>query len=119
MEVLTVVNRTSKTLAGTWDGRHYDIPPGKSSHPAIQARKFREQNPLMGSEDPQTLFSQYLIGIEEDGDDCSPVEQTASPERWNRAKTANPNVQVVKGNGALYATERHSPLGNDSMFDKP
>lgn len=103
MNFVTLVNRSSKTLHGVWDGKHYDITPGQHQFPEIQALKFKEQNPIMGSEDPYTLQKEYLIGIVEHHDDISPVEQTSAIERWNRSKLigAKP-VEVVKGNG-LYA----------------
>ena len=100
MEVVTLVNRSSKTLSGTWDGRHYDLKPGQHSFPEVQALKFKEQNPIMGSEDPYTLQKEYLMGIVEHNDDISPVEQTSSIERWNRSKLVGAKpVEIVRGNG--------------------
>ncbi len=103
MEYVTLVNRSSKNLEGVWDGRHYELAPGKHSFPRVQAEKFVAQNPVMGSEDPYTLEKLYLIGIEENGDDCSPIEQTASIELMNRRQMPNAGiVEVIKGNG-MYA----------------
>ena len=100
MQYVTLVYRTSKTLQGTWDGRHYDITPGKHAFPEIQALKFREQNPLMGSENPFTLEKQYLIGIEEKGDDCSSLEQSNKIELLDREPLGNADkVMVIKGHG--------------------
>lgn len=100
MEFVTLVNRSSKTLNGTWAGRQREITPGQHQFPLVEALKYKEQNPIMGSEDPYTMQKEYLIGIVENGDDISPVEQTASIERWNRSKLigAKP-VEVVRGNG--------------------
>ena len=97
---VTLVNRSSKPLNGTWDGRQHTIEPGQHQFPETQALKFKEQNPIMGSEDPYSLQKEYLIGIVEHNDDISPVEQTNSIERWNRSKLigAKP-VEVVQGNG--------------------
>lgn len=119
MDVVTLVNRSSKTLQGTWDGRHYDLVPGKHQFGRLHAEKFKEQNPVMGSEDPQTLAMDYLIGIEENGDDCSPIEQSIDIEKWNRKKLNGPAVEIVRGKGGLFATERHSALPGDSNFVKP
>ena len=116
-QIFTLVNRTSKTLEGVWDGRHYDIAPGKHAFPEIQALKFKEQNPLMGSEDYRTGQKEYLIGIEELNDDCSPIEQSDEPELMKRQDKAA--VQVVKGKAGLYATERHASLPLDSNFVNP
>jgi len=79
MEYVTLVNRSSKTLEGVWDGRHYDLKPGKHSFPEAMAMKFKDQNPIMGTEDPMSLQRQHLIGIEEFGDNCSPIEQSTAP----------------------------------------
>lgn len=99
-DFVSLVNRSSKNLTGTWDGRQYTLTPGQHSFPEIQALKFKEQHPVMGSEDPYTLQKEYLIGIVEHGDDISPTEQTNVIERWNRSKLigARP-VEVVRGNG--------------------
>lgn len=118
MEYVTLVNRSSRTLKGTWDGRQYELKPGKHSFPEIMAIKFKEQNPIMGSEDPYTLVKDYLIGIEELGDNCDPVEQTdaISLSADTIAKIKSGELRIIKGNG-LYA-----PRGADaspSPFDSP
>lgn len=117
MKFVTIVNRSSKTLEGTWDGKHYEIPPGKSSFPEIQADAFRRQNPIMGTEDPLTLERQYLIGIVECGHDCSPIEQS---DALTMAKVDMSKYDVIKGNG-LYRpmVDGSKPLPSDSNFVKP
>lgn len=120
-QFVTLINRSSKTLQGTWDGKHFELTPGKHSFPEIQAQKFKDQNPVMGSEDPRTLQKQYLIGIEEHGDDCSPIEQTEAITLQDlSAKIASGELRVVKGNG-LYNpyVDKASPLPIDSAFVKP
>jgi len=79
MEYVTLVNRTKKPLEGVWDGRRYSIAPGKNAFPEIQAMKFKEQNPVNGSEDPYTLQRDYLCGIEEWNDPIGPIEQNDAP----------------------------------------
>ena len=119
MQLLTVVNRSNRPLSATWDGRQYTVQPGKSSHPAIIARKLKYDNPIMGSDDPTTGQLQYLIGIEEEGDDVTPVNQSDEIELYNRKniRGAIP-VMVVQGNvGGLYSTPR-SPQPIDSNFVK-
>lgn len=124
MNYVTVVNRSSKILKGTWDGRHYDIAPGSHMFPETMAMKFRDQNPIMGSEDPYTLQKQYLIGIIEMKDDCTPIEQSDKVEIWDRSKMSpqKQNVQVVHGEG-LYSPQRDGkatlPLDGSSNFTKP
>lgn len=122
--LVTLVNRTSKTLEGKWDGRGYSIEPGKHQFTEIMAQKFKEQNPLMGSYDPFTNGITYLLGIEENKDDCSPLEQSDAIELWNRERLGGPPTEVVRGKGGLYADERRSPLQNpnspiSTAFAKP
>jgi hypothetical protein len=119
MQYVTLVNRSSKNLKGTWDGRHYTIAPGQHQFPEIQALKFKEQNPIMGSEDPYTLQKEYLIGIVEHNDDISPTEQTDALERWNRSKLVGAKpVEIVKGNG-IYTPSLDQPnrLPSDGGFE--
>lgn len=124
MQVVTIVNRTSKDLEGIWDGRHYTIPVGKSSYPVVQAEAFKRQNPVMGSEDPRTLQVDYLIGIEDYKDPCDPIEQSNSVERWDR-KQLGPqaqNVDVVAGRTGVYSARDVStvlPALSSTHFDKP
>ncbi len=123
MQLVTVVNRTSRPLSGKWDGRDYTVPPGKSSHPVIIAEAIRRANPIMGSDDLSTGQLQYLIGIEEQGDPTFPVEQSDEIELYNRglAKNAVPIV-IIPGNTGMFAvrnSEVASPQPLDSTFVKP
>lgn len=121
MEYVTLINRSSKTLQGTWDGRHFDIGPGKHSFPRIQAEKFKDQNPIMGSEDRYSLIKEYLMGIEDDNDDCSPIEQTDSVSLEDlREKIASGELRVVRGNGQYsHAVDAALPMPTDNGFVKP
>lgn len=103
-QLVTLVNRSSKTLEGTWDGKHYKIAPGKHSFPLHMALKFKDQNPVMGSLDPQTLHIDYLLGIEEEGDDLFPIEQSQAVEKWDRSRLtgARPS-EIVPGDNGLYS----------------
>ena len=127
-ELVTLVNRSHKILQGVWDGRHYELAPGKHSFTRIQAEAFRRQNPVMGSGDPKAMSSdnitggmQYLLGIEELKQDCSPIEQTNSIERWNREQMPNASkVEVVPGkNGLFSAQDVRTDLPNDANFVNP
>lgn len=98
-EIVTVVNRTSKMLHGTYNGRPYDLPPGESTFSQLEAMFFRFQNPVMGRGTPMEDWNtkaEYLIGIKELGDDCSPIEQTNAPQRWDTALVNGPNVEVIR-----------------------
>lgn len=119
MELLTIVNRTSKPLKGTWDGRHYTIQPGESAFPMVVAEAFKRQNPVMGSEDPRTGYVDYLIAIKDYKEDCSPVEQSDAIERWDR-KHIPGNTEVVAGKtGVFSGRDVQSTLPLDSKFVKP
>ncbi len=113
-EFVTVVNRTSKDLKGTWNGRPYDIPAnGERQLPKKVALAIRFQNPIMGAGSPMedwNVKAQYLIGIRECGDDCSPVEQTSAPQRWNTDDLSGPNYQIVRPIGGSFG-EIRQPRG--------
>ncbi len=102
MDVVTVVNRSSKPVDATWDGRPYQIPAnGKVALPVIVAEAAKRQNVIMGSEDPYTGTMEYLVGIVEQGDDITPIEQSHSITRMNRKEFAG-TEQVVKSRGGMY-----------------
>lgn len=103
-EFVTVVNRTSKVLHGTWDGKPYDIAPGENHLPRIVAIAARYQNPIMGKGTPLedwSIKSEYLLGIVEDGDPIDPIEQTAAPQRWDSNLVNGPNVEVVRARASF------------------
>lgn len=127
-EIVTVVNRTSKTLLGTYNGRQYDLPSGESQHMLKIARYFRYQNPIMGKGTPMedwNIRSEYLIGIKECGDDCSPIEQTNAPQRWSTRSVNGPNTEIVSARGAAFSevksnSQLHGDMhGGGSGFVKP
>ena len=121
MEFLTLFNRSSKPLEGLWNGRHHVIPVGESTFPRLQAEKFREQNPVMGSEDPNTLERDYLIAIREYSHDESPIEQSTAKERWNRSLMPNAgDVVIIKGNGKFIPNlDGSKPLTDSATFVIP
>ena len=123
MRYLTLFNRTSRVLEGMWDGRVHLIQPGRNQFPEVIAWKFRDQHPLMGSQDPYSLEKQYLCTIEEEGEPTSPLEQSDSIELLDRSKLRNPiPVVVVQGQG-LYSPHqdgRGAPQVDTNMgFIKP
>ena len=124
-QVVTVVNRTSKLLHGTYNGRPYDLPPGESRYSLKEARFFRYQNPVMGRGTPLEDWSskaEYLVGIKELGDDCSPMEQTDAPQRWDTQIMSGNNVEVIRPRGGSYAPEvkqRVAVHNDDGVFVKP
>lgn len=122
MRYVTAVNRTSKVLTGTWDGRQYSVEPGRHQFPENVAKALKRQNPLMGSQDNRFLTMKYLVGIEDYGDDCSPIEQSESKELWDR-NTLPPekrNVEVRAGDNGIYsARDVASNQSPDTSFVMP
>lgn len=123
---VTCVNRSSKPLNLCWNGVHSVLSPGKHSLPEYLANAAQRQNPIMGSDDPITGNLEYLVGIEENGDDCSPIEQSDEIELFNRGKMKNAvPVMIVAPRSGLYAQERHSTIASapggavETFFDKP
>ena len=129
MNLVTITNRVNRELQGTWNGRHYDIPSGESAHPELIAAAIKRQNPLMGSEDPRTGRTEYLIGVKEWGDPTTPispeyeVRMNQTGERWNRAYLtgARPS-EVVPGDNGIYSLrgiEGAGTLPLDAGFVNP
>lgn len=110
MEYVTLVNRTSKPLNGTWNGRQFKVLPGESTHPIRIADAIKRQNPLMGSQGSELFEVIYLCGIKELGDDIFPLEQSDSKELMDpnilHAATiaAGRKLDVVPGAAGMYRT---------------
>lgn len=122
MQYVKLVNRTDKVLHGVWDGKHVDIRPGAHQFPEQQAIAYKRQNPVMGSENPQTGDIVYKLGIEEHGDPVTPLgDFTEGVEKWDRSKLvgARPS-EVVPGDNGLYSTlrgeGRSAPLPVDDGY---
>lgn len=116
MQYVKLVNRTNKVLRGVWDGKHADIAPGANHFPEQQAIAYKRQNPVMGSENPQTGDIVYKLGIEEHGDPIDPLPEDLKEgvEKWDRTKLvgARPS-EVVAGDNGLYSIRgegRSAPL---------
>lgn len=113
-ETVTVVNRTSKKLDGCFDGKHHTIPPGESRFTYEQALFFRSQNPVMGRGTPLEDWnsrSEYLIGIKESGDDCSPIEQSDAPQRWD--------ADQINGRGTYEVVKSRAPQFSEAKVQQP
>jgi hypothetical protein len=120
MDIVTLVNRTSKRIEGTFDGRTYVLGPHEAKPMlANAAEKVMEQNPQMGSEDPADPRSpEFLCGVKEWGHDISPLEQTDAIERFDRSLVENGGDKAttlrLKGSRASrvkVASEDDNPVG--------
>ena len=127
-EFVTVVNRTNQILTGTFDGRQYEIVPGKQEFSKEKALRFKDQNPVMGSEDPRTGSAIYKIGIVELRDPVDPIpteviaKYEGQVERWDRSKLVGARpVDIVPGDNGLYSRHDASPGGlpSNGSFVKP
>jgi len=129
MEQLTVVNRISKSVKTTWDGKHYELGPYEEKiFSEDVAKAFKRWNIQMGSLDPRTGKIVTLVGIKELNDPCDRLEMevlinpaTGKPhiEVWDRAKLtgARPS-EIVPGDNGLYQTGSwKSPQNTDLNFD--
>lgn len=113
-QMVTVVNRTSKKLEGCFNGIHHDLPPGESRFTYEQALFFRNQNPVMGRGTPLddwNVRSEYLVGIKESGDDCSPIEQSNAPQRWDS--------DMVNGPGRYEVVRSRAPQFSEAKVQSP
>jgi hypothetical protein len=121
MDIVTVVNRTSKPVEGIFDGQPMVIPPhGRKAMLSNAAELVKRQNPVMGSEDPTDPRSaDYLLGVEEWGDDISPLEQSDAVERFDRSLVTDPQGQKAKpmdlhakrGSRVKVAIDDDNPVG--------
>ncbi len=122
MQYVNLVNRTSKNLTGTWDGRSYSLAPGKHSYPEAMAVKFKDQNPIMGSLDPYSQEREYLMGIEEYGDPIEPIEQSTKAELLDRSKMdsiAKTAEVLLTSVARLYPSEKAGAPATGSSFVSP
>lgn len=110
MEYVTLVNRTSKPLNGTWNGRQFKVPPGETTHPIRIAEAIKRQNPIMGTQGSELFEVEYLCGIKEIGDDIFPVEQSDAKELMDprilhaAAIASGKKLETVAGAAGMYRT---------------
>jgi len=93
--VVTLVNRTSKSLEMRFNGRSFVFKPGKNLTNAVYADRAKRTFPRMGTVDlmhPEVF--EHLVGVEEWGDDCSPIEQSDAIESFDRSKLPADRQQV-------------------------
>lgn len=127
--LVTLVNRTTKPLEGTFDGQVVRIPAGYvddgtgkivraldqygapivTTLPANVAAIVKSQNPMMGTQDPlNPAPDDYLIGVEKwpagRKDDLSHVEQSDSIELIDRSaigdESRERDAEVIKARGS-------------------
>jgi hypothetical protein len=86
-QMTTVVNRAPVTLTVRFDGQEIDIPPGETAIPEITVDYAKNQNPIMGSADPDNPHisgGQYLIGRKNGREDVTPLTEAEWLEHLGR-----------------------------------
>ncbi len=81
-DLVTVVNRTPIPLTVRFDGQEIVIPIGESPVPALTIPYAKNQNPIMGSQDPlnpSLSGARYLLGVK-GVDNCKPLTK----EEWTK-----------------------------------
>lgn len=122
-EIVTVVNRSSRRLTGTWGGRQYDFQPypAETHVPRVVAVAARFQNPIMGRGTPMEDWaskSEYLLGIVEDKDPINAIEQSNAPQRWDSELVNGPNAETIATKGSRAEVRQTAP-NTDVGFTKP
>ena len=90
-EILTLINRTSKPLDVTQNGRTIVLKPGRNPVTSDWVRFAKQQHPRMGTFDPSGLQGEYLVAVEgmDPEDHCTmipPGEEHKSIERFDRSQ---------------------------------
>jgi hypothetical protein len=123
-EVVTAVNRSSEPVTWRFNGLEYTLKPHER-RPMNITYVFAgiRQNPVMGTYDPGFEHQHVaLIGIAEMEDrwPCTPLEQSANPEAFDRAKLPEDRqkafVQRVGWESDLQQLAGRNPLSADSGF---
>ena len=85
LEAAEVFNRAPVAITVTFDGQQITLKPGKSILPKVAIPNGKNQNPIMGSVDPNNPHmsgGEYLLGVVDDleypGDNCAPL----TPDEW-------------------------------------
>ena len=121
---IVLVNRTSKPLEFTADGRHYILTPGDNpGYVEGHAHFACHQNPLLGSEDFYTLQFTSLVGVKgekalEDQWPISPIDDDTvelgklEQERINRSTVAGRNrIEFERVRQPIRPAEARSHFG--------
>lgn len=92
MAILIVHNRHRDKFVGMFDGQVYEIGEKDMAFPDYIARHLRKQSVLR--DNPITGEALYQLGIVEDGDDLSPIEEKPV-EVFDRTDTDWPKSKII------------------------
>ena len=99
-EIVTLINRTSKSLDVVQNGRTIVLKPGRNPVTSDWVRFAKQQHPRMGTFDPSGLQGDYLVGVEgfDSPEACAmiePGEEHKSIERFDRTQM-DPEAQSAE-----------------------
>lgn len=86
-EMVEVVNRAPVPLTVRFDGQDTVLKPGKNMLPKLVVPYAKNQNPIMGSQDPENPHisgARFLIGVVGTRDNCEPLTKEEWEEHLNR-----------------------------------
>lgn len=139
LEHVTLINRAPIALSVMFDGQTKTLEPGPNTVPSIVVGFAKNQNPIMGSQDPYNPHisgCRYLVGVANSKDPIEPLTQEEWEEHLRRPCRedevrlfedkygSDPKAkQVVYGKGRkTTANSRYdagsSPAGNSSFESK-
>ncbi len=81
LEQVELFNRAPVDLTVQFDGQCKTLKPGKTTVPGVVVQYAKNQNPVMGSQDPYNPHisgAQYLVGVVGSKDNCEPL----TAEEW-------------------------------------
>ena len=87
LEQVTLVNRAPIDLTVQFDGQCKTLVPGDNIVPSVTVPYAKNQNPIMGSQDPYNPHitgCRYLVGVKGTTDDCEPLSQKEWEEHLDR-----------------------------------
>lgn len=112
---IVLVNRTSRPLSFTKDGRTFTVEPGRNhGFTSDQARFAKAQNPLWGTEDYLSRKFESLLGVEGTKDPVDAIPDAVidaareSGERFDRESFMDPRLRKVD-----QIRRKHAPSRDD------
>ena len=76
LDTVSLFNRAPIELSVVFDGQSKTLAPGPNTVPAVVVPFAKNQNPIMGSQDPYNPHisgGKYLVGVENSKDNCTPL----------------------------------------------
>lgn len=129
-EQVTLINRAPVNLTVTFDGQEKTLVPGENLVPAVVVPFAKNQNPIMGSQDPNNPHmsgARYLVGVknsDEPGEETEPLTaeewqahlgrpcRTDEQEAFNERYGNDPKARmVVHGKGRKTPANSRSEAG--------